>query len=85
MPARKKPTMKEMEKVTSNIIHDLKILNQKIDASLFGTRCLIDFLGKRDKFGEWMKEMQEKRKKEQNERNKSTKASTEANSKQSTK
>ena len=77
--------MKEMEKVTSNIIHDLHILNQKIDASLFGTRCLIDFLGKKEEFSKWMEEMQEKRKKEQNERNKSTEASIETDSKQSIK
>ena len=85
MPAKKKPTMKEMEQVTSNIIHDLRILNQKADASLFGLKSFIDFMGKKDDFGNFMEEEQAKRKKEQDERDKSTEASTEADSKQSVK
>ena len=85
MPAKKKPTMKEMEQVTSNVIHDLQILNQKVDASLFGLRSFIDFMGKKDDFGKFMEEEQAKRKKEQDERDKSTEASTEADSKQSVK
>ena len=81
MSAKKKPTMKQMEKVTNNIIHDLGILNQKIEASLFGLRCFIDFMDKREDFNKYMKEVQEKQKRENDERTESIKATSKADSK----
>ena len=80
MPAKKKPTIKQMEQVTSNIINDLQIVNQKTDASLFGLRSFIEFMGKQEEFQKFMDKKKQEQK-EQNERDKSTKASTETDSK----
>ena len=85
MPAKKKPTIKELEKVINNIINDLSIINQKADASFWGLKSFIKFLNKSKEFDNWMLERKAKAEKEHNERTKSDKASTKADSKQSTK
>ena len=85
MPAKKKPTIKEMEKVISNIIHDLQIVNKKADTAFWGLRNYVEFSGKEEDFNKWLIKIKEKAEKENNERAKSDKASTKADSKQSTK
>ena len=85
MPAKKKPTIKEMEKVINNIIHDLQLVNQKADASFWGLKSFVKFSNKAKEFDIWMLKRKEKAEKEHNERTKSDKASTKADSKQSTK
>ena len=85
MPAKKKPTMKEMETVTSNIIHDLQIINKKADASFWGLKNFVEFLGKRKEFDAFLLKLKEKAEKESNERAESNKASSEADSNKSTK
>ena len=85
MPAKKKPTMKEMEKVTSNIIHDLQIVNQKVDAGVYALKQFINFVDKAEDFNKHMTDLLEKQKKEKDERNKPTEAPTEADSKQGSK
>ena len=80
MPAKKKPTMKEMEKVTNNIIHDLQIINNKADASFWGLKNFVEFLGKRKEFDAWLLKIKEKAEKEHDERLKSDKASNETDS-----
>ena len=80
MPAKKKPTMKEMETVTNNIIHDLQIINQKADATFWGMKNLVEFLGKTKEFDDWLLKIKEKAEKEHNERLESDKASNETDS-----
>jgi len=80
MPKKKKPTIKEMEIVTSNIIHDLQLINQKADAAFWGLRNLVEFLGKTEEFDKWLQKIKEKAEKEHNERFESDKASGEADS-----
>ena len=81
MSAKKKPTMKEMEKVVNNVIHDLQIINQKVDAAFFGIKNFIEFSEKSKEFAEWL---EKQNKKEQDERDKSDKATIEANNSGST-
>lgn len=85
MSQKKKPTMKEMEKVVSNVIHDLKIVNQKSDAAFWGLKNFVKFSKKEKAFDKWLLKLKEKAEKERNERDKSNKASIKADSKQSAK
>ena len=85
MPSKKKPTMKEMEAVINNIINDIRVVNQKADASFWGLKNFVHFSGKEDEFNKWLTDMKEQAEKEHNERIKSDKASTKTDSKQSTK
>ena len=85
MPQKKKPTIKEMEKVVSNIIHDLQIVNQKSDAAFWGLKNFVKFSKKEKAFDKWLLELKEKAEKERDERDKSIKASIKADSKQSDK
>ena len=85
MPAKKKPTMKEMEKVTSNIIHDLQVINNKADASFWGLKIFVEFLGKRKEFDAWLLKIKEKAEKERDERLESDKASSETDNSKNTK
>ena len=74
--------MKEMQKVVSNVIHDLQILNQKTDAAIWGVKHFVEFCGKDKEFSEWLNK---RMKKEQDERNKSIKTSNKTDSKQDAK
>jgi hypothetical protein len=74
-----------MEQVTSNIINDLRIVNQKTDASLFGLRSFIDFMGKQEEFNKFIEEKKKQQDKERDERTKSTEASAKADSNESSK
>ena len=85
MPAKKKPTMKEMEKVTSNIIHDLQIINKKTDGVNWALNVFIDLLGKTKEFNEKVIEIRNNYEKEQNERAESDKASSKTDSSKITK
>ena len=85
MPAKKKPTMKEMETVTNNIIHDLQIINQKADATFWGMKNLVEFLGKTKEFDDWLLKIKEKAEKERDERLESDKASSETDNSKNTK
>ena len=71
-PKKKKPTMKELEVVINNIIHDLKIINQKSDAGVFGLRNFVEYLGKTEEYGKWLKQKSEEYEqiRKENERNK---------------
>ena len=80
MSAKKKPTMKEMEKVTSNIIHDMQIINNKADAAFWGLKNFVEFMGKNEEFDKWLLNIKEKAKKEHDERLESNKASDETDS-----
>ena len=90
MPAKKKPTMKQLEEVINNLIHDVRIVNQKADASFWGLKNFVKFSGKEEDFNKFLKEIKEKAdkekaEKEKNERAESDKASTETDSSKSTK
>ena len=85
MPQKKKPTIKEMEKVVSNIIHDLQIVNQKADAAFWGLKNFVKFSKKDKAFDKWLLELKKKAEKENDERNKSNKASIKTDSEQSNK
>ena len=76
-----------MEKVVNNIIHDLGILNDKIESSLWGLRNYIEYSGKTKEFGEWLvvKSKELEKLKEQNERNKPIKASNKTDNKSDSK
>jgi hypothetical protein len=74
--------MKEMQKVVSNIIHDLQILNQKVDAAIWGIKHFVEFCDKEKEFSAWL---DERTKKEQNERNKSIKTSNKTDNKSDSK
>ena len=71
-PKKKKPTMKELEVVINNIIHDLKIINQKSDAGVFGLRNFVEYLVKTEEYGKWLKQKSEEYEqiRKENERNK---------------
>ena len=85
MSQKKKPTMKEMEKVVSNVIHDLQIVNKKSDAAFWGLKNFVKFSKKEKAFDKFLKEIKKKAEKEQNERAESDKASVKADSSKSTK
>ena len=86
-PKNKKPTMKEMEKVVNNIIHDLQILNNKIESSLWGLRHYIEFTGKNEEFGVWLNEQSKEleKMKEKDERNQSIETSDKTDNKSDSK
>ena len=69
----------------NNLIHDVRIVNQKADASFWGLKNFVKFSGKEEKFNEFLKESQKKAEKERNERAESDKASVKADSSKSTK
>ena len=46
--------MKETQTVISNIIHDMKIINQKTEAGVWGLRNYIEYKGDNIEFGDWM-------------------------------
>ena len=80
MPQKKKPTMKEVEAVTNNIINDMNILNRKIDSLNWGFKTYLTMVRKLEDLNDYIKDLQEKNKKENNEGTESPKASTEADS-----
>ncbi len=89
MPAKKKPTMKQLEEVINNLIHDLKIVNKKADASFWGLKNFINFSGKEEEFNKFLEKIklkaEEAVKKEKDEGTEPNKASIKADSSKSTK
>ena len=80
MSAKKKPTMKEMEKVVNNIIHDLQIINKKADEAFWGLKNYVEFSGKEEEFNKFLEDIKKKAEKEENERVESNKAITKTDS-----
>ena len=64
MPQKKKPTIKEMEKVVNNLIHDLGIINQKADAAFWGLKNFVKFSKQEKEFDKWLLNIKEKAEKE---------------------
>ena len=61
----KKPTLNEVRQVISNLIHDLNLINQKIDSIAFIVSEYIEYKGDLDNFQKHAEKVRE-----QNERNK---------------
>ena len=82
MPKKKpkKPTLNAVRKVISNLIHDLNLINQKVDSIAFIVSEYIEYKDDLDGF----QELVEKKRKE-NERNKPVKTSDKTDNKQDTK
>ena len=74
--------MKETQTVISNIIHDMKIINQKTEAGVWGLRNYIEYKGDGKEYNEWLKKKSEEyeQKRKEDERNKSIETSDKANS-----
>ena len=56
----KKPTLNEVRKVAENLIHDLTIVNNKVDSLAIVLNGYVEYKKDEDKFLEYLKKKQEK-------------------------
>ena len=57
---QKKPTLNEVKQVVENLIHDLNLVNHKVDSLGMVFEEYVKYCGERDKFLEHLKSQKEK-------------------------
>lgn len=69
----KKPTLNEVKQVAENLLHDLQIVNSKVDSLALVVNTYIEYKKDEDDFMKYMKERWEKNSDKQRTANKDSK------------
>jgi predicted nucleic-acid-binding protein len=69
----KKPTLNEVKQVVENLLHDLQIVNNKVDSLALVVNTYIEYKKDEDDFMKYMKEQWEKNSDKQRTANKDSK------------